>query len=121
MSDLLIIQKEIASEISERLRLRLTGNDQKRLNKGDTDNTEAYQLYLKGRYYWNKRTEEAVAKAVEYYKQASDKDPAYALAYDGLADCLIAQAWYSFRPSKDVYPGSKRGSTESTGARRVSQ
>src|SRR5205823_1000231 len=107
MSDLLIIQKEIASEISERLRLRLTGNDQKRLSKGDTDNTEAYQLYLKGRYYWNKRTEEAVAKALDYYKQASDKDPAYALAYDGLADCLIAQAWYSFRPSKDVYPQAK--------------
>jgi eukaryotic-like serine/threonine-protein kinase len=107
MSDLLIIQKEIASEISERLRLRLSGNDQKRLSKGDTDNTEAYQLYLKGRYYWNKRTEEAVAKAFDYYKQASDKDPAYALAYDGLADCLIAQAWYSFRPSKDVYPEAK--------------
>ena len=107
MSDLLIIQKEIASEISERLRLRLTGNDQKRLSKGETDNTEAYQLYLKGRYYWNKRTEEAIAKAVDYYKQASDKDPAYALAYDGLADCLIAQAWYSFRPSKDVYPEAK--------------
>ena len=107
MSDILIIQKEIASEISERLRLRLTGNDQKRLSKGYTDNSEAYQLYLKGRYYWNKRTEEAVARAVDYYKQASDKDPTYALAYDGLADCLITQAWYSFRPSKDVYPEAK--------------
>jgi eukaryotic-like serine/threonine-protein kinase len=107
MSDILTFQKEIATEISERLRLRLTGNDQKRLTKGYTDNTEAYQLYLKGRYYWNKRTEEAAARAVDYYKQASDKDPAYALAYDGLADCLIMQAWYSFRPSKDAYPEAK--------------
>jgi eukaryotic-like serine/threonine-protein kinase len=107
MSDILTIQKEIATEISEKLRLRLTGNDQKRLSKGYTDNTEAYQLYLKGRYYWNKRTEDALATAVDYYKQASDKDPAYALAYDGLADCLLSQAWYSFRPSKDAYPEAR--------------
>jgi TolB-like protein/Tfp pilus assembly protein PilF len=107
MSDILTIQREISSEISEKLRLPLTGNDQKRLSKDYTENTEAYQLYLKGRYYWNKRTETAIATAVDYYKQASDKDPAYALAYDGLADCLISQAWYGFRPSKDVYPEAK--------------
>ena len=107
MSDILTIQKEIATEISEKLRLRLTGNEQKRLSKGYTENTEAYQLYLKGRYHWNKRTEEALATAADYYKQAIDKDPAYALAYDGLADCFISQAWYSFRPSKDAYPKAK--------------
>jgi eukaryotic-like serine/threonine-protein kinase len=107
MSDILTIQKEIATEISERLRLRLTGNDQKRLSKGYTENTEAYQLYLKGRYYWNKRSEEALTRAVDYFRQASDKDPAYALAYDGLADCLISQAWYNFRPSKEAYPEAK--------------
>jgi serine/threonine-protein kinase len=107
VSDILSIQKEIATEISEKLRLRLTGSDQKKLSKSYTENTEAYQLYLKGRYYWNKRTEEGTATAVDYYKQAIDKDPAYALAYDGLADCYDSQAWYSLRPPKDAYPEAR--------------
>ena len=106
VSDILTIQREIATEMSERLSLRLSGSDQKKLNKAYTDNTEAYQLYLKGRYYWNKRSEDAVATALDYYKQATDKDPAYALAYDGVSDCLSTQAWYGFRAPKEVYPES---------------
>ncbi|GAC1662421.1 MAG: hypothetical protein NVS9B9_24190 [Ktedonobacteraceae bacterium] len=86
LSDLLAVQEEISREISEKLRLKLTGAEQKRLIKNYTDNTEAYQLYLKGRYYWNKRTEEDVKKAILYYHQAIDRDPNYALAYSGLAD-----------------------------------
>ena len=69
------------------LRMRLTGEDEKRMAKSYTANPEAYQDYLKGRYWWNKRTEEGLNKGIEYFQQAIDKDPSYALAYAGLADC----------------------------------
>jgi TolB-like protein/DNA-binding winged helix-turn-helix (wHTH) protein/Tfp pilus assembly protein PilF len=85
-SDVLAVQEEIAKQISEGLRLKLTGEEQKRLTRHHTENAEAYQLYLKGRYYWNKRTAESLNKGVEYFQQAIDKDPNYALAYAGLTD-----------------------------------
>ncbi len=85
-SDVLAVQEEIAKQISERLRLKLTGEEQKRLTRHHTENAEAYQLYLKGRYYWNRRTAESLNKGVEYFQQAIDKDPNYALAYAGLTD-----------------------------------
>jgi len=87
VSDLLSVQREIASEISSSLRLKLSGPEENRVNKRYTDNPEAYQLYLKGRFYWNKRTEEGVRKGIEYFQQAIEKDPTYALAYTGIADC----------------------------------
>ena len=87
VSDLLSVQREIASEISSSLRLKLSGSEENRINKRYTDNPEAYQLYLKGRFYWNKRTEEGVRKGIEYFQQAIEKDPTYALAYTGIADC----------------------------------
>jgi tetratricopeptide (TPR) repeat protein len=87
MSDLLAMQSEISREISEELRLRLTGEERKRVTKQYTANAEAYQLYLKGRYHWNKRTLEDLKKAIEYFNQAGEKDPNYALAYAGIADC----------------------------------
>jgi eukaryotic-like serine/threonine-protein kinase len=87
MSDLLAMQSEISREISEELRLRLTGEERKRVTKQYTANTEAYQLYLKGRYHWNKRTREDLKKGIEYFNQAVEKDPNYALAYAGIADC----------------------------------
>src|SRR2546425_177801 len=86
-SDLLSIQREIAKEITGNLRLKLSGPEQSRLAKHYTENPEAYQLYLKGRFYWNKRTEEGVRKGIEYFQQAIEKDPTYALAYTGIADC----------------------------------
>ncbi len=86
VADLLAIQEDLSKEISEKLRLRLTGEEKKRLGKRYTENPEAYQLYLKGRYYWNKRTEEGFSKSQEYFQQAIAKDPNYALAYVGLAD-----------------------------------
>jgi TolB-like protein/Tfp pilus assembly protein PilF len=85
-SGVLAMQAEIAKQISEKLRLKLTGEEQHRLTKVYTDNAEAYQLYLKGRYYWNRRTPESLNKSIEYFQQAADKDPNYALAYVGLAD-----------------------------------
>src|SRR5262249_518495 len=89
MSDVLAVQSEISREISEQLQLRLTGEQEKQVTKHYTENTEAYQAYLKGRYYWNKRNGDDLKKAIDYFNQAIAKDPSYALAYAGLADCYI--------------------------------
>ena len=86
-SDIFALQGEIAKEMTTTLRMRLTGEDEKRMAKSYTANPEAYQDYLKGRYWWNKRTEEGLNKGIEYFQQAIAKDPNYALAYSGLADC----------------------------------
>src|SRR5882724_2113082 len=87
VSDLLALQGEIAEEISNKLRLRwLTKTERQQITRNYTENTEAYQLYLKGRYYWNKRTSEGLGKAAVFFEQAIEKDPNYALAYSGLAD-----------------------------------
>jgi eukaryotic-like serine/threonine-protein kinase len=85
MSDLLATQREIAREIVEKLRLKVSG-EETGLAKHYTDNNEAYQLYLKGRFYWSKRTEAGMQKSLEYFQQAIEKDPSFALAYSGLAD-----------------------------------
>src|SRR2546430_10871749 len=85
-ADLVSLQSEIARDVSSKLQLKLSGADEQKLTKNYPVNTEAYQLYLKGRFYWNKRTGEAFKKAIEYFQQAIEKDPSYALAYAGLAD-----------------------------------
>jgi serine/threonine-protein kinase len=107
MADILTVQEEIARRISERLRLRLTGEEEKRLSKSYTANTEAYQLYLKGRYYWNKRTEESYQKAIESFRQAIDRDRNYALAYSGLADCYSFLSNQGKRPPREAFPLAK--------------
>jgi serine/threonine-protein kinase len=86
ISEILAVQDEISRKISESLRLRLTGEDVQKLGKRDTTNAEAYELYLKGRYFWNKRNEEGLRNGIKYFKEAEEKDPTYALAYSGLAD-----------------------------------
>jgi TolB-like protein/Tfp pilus assembly protein PilF len=88
MSDLRVFRQELVRDITEKLRLRLSGEDEK-LRKGNAGNTEAYQSYLKGRYFWNKRNKPDIEKAMAEFQQAIDKDPNYALAYVGLADCYI--------------------------------
>jgi serine/threonine protein kinase len=107
VADILPVQEEISREISEKLRLRLSGEDKKRLTKRYTENTEAYQLYLKGRYYWNKRTAEGLKKAVEYFQQAIEKDPSYALAYAGLGDSYNIMSWYDVLSPRDAFPKAK--------------
>jgi eukaryotic-like serine/threonine-protein kinase len=86
LSDILTLQDEIAREISERLELRLTGQEKELLTKHYTENTEAYELYLKGRYFFDKRTVEGVRQSKVYFQEAIKKDPNYALAYTGLAN-----------------------------------
>ncbi|HEX8844523.1 MAG TPA: protein kinase [Pyrinomonadaceae bacterium] len=107
VSDLIIVQREIAKEISSNLRLKLTGADESRVTKNYTKDPVAYQLYLKGRFYWNKRTGEAFKKAIEYFNQAIDRDPNYALAYAGLADVYVLLSRYSATTPEDAYPKAK--------------
>jgi len=101
------VQQEIAREISERLRTKLSGEEQRQLTKRDTSNPEAYAFYLKGRYYWNKRTADNIMKAIEQFQQAADKDPNYALAYVGLADCYSLLEWYAGTPANESLPKGK--------------
>jgi hypothetical protein len=86
LSDVLAVQQDITSAISSKLRERLSGETKKQVAKSGTTDPEAYQLYLKGRYYWAKRTPEALEKSKDYFNQAIAKDPTYAMAYVGLAD-----------------------------------
>jgi len=87
--DLAALQSEIARDVSQKLRSRLSGAEQDRVVKNQTQNTEAYQLYLQGRYNWNKRTDETTKKAIEFFQQAVAKDPSYAMAYVGLAESYM--------------------------------
>jgi TolB-like protein/Flp pilus assembly protein TadD len=90
--DLVLLQKEIARDVSNSLSSKLSGTDEKNLAKSYTVDPEAYQLYLQGRYQWNRRTPEGITKARDYFQKAIDKDPSYALAYAGLADSYIVIA-----------------------------
>jgi serine/threonine-protein kinase len=107
LADIFNIEEEISSVISEKLRLKLDSTQKKKLARRHTENTEAYQLYLKGRYYWNKRTAEGIKKGIEYFNQAIDSDPNYALAYAGIADSYNILASYSTIAPKDAFPRSK--------------
>jgi serine/threonine protein kinase/tetratricopeptide (TPR) repeat protein len=89
ISDLAAVQEEISRQISTKLRLRLTGEEKRRMTRGLTGNSEAYRFYLKGRYFWNKRTQQDTQKAIQYFQQAIEKEPAYASAYAGLSDCYV--------------------------------
>jgi serine/threonine-protein kinase len=106
-ADIQAIQKEIARSVSEKLRLKLTGADETQLAKTDTESGEAYEAYLKGRYQWNKRTEEGFKQATKFFQEAIDKDPNYALAYTGLADSYTLQSDYGFLPPKEGYALAK--------------
>jgi serine/threonine protein kinase/tetratricopeptide (TPR) repeat protein len=105
--DIFAIQDEISNEISGKLRLKLTRAEKKRLTKHQTDDAEAYRLYLKGRHHWNRWTEDGFYKAIEYFQQAVEKDPGYALAYTGLADSYVLLGWNSYLPPKEAFPKGK--------------
>jgi TolB-like protein/Flp pilus assembly protein TadD len=104
-ADIFEVQEEIAREIAGKLRLRLSGEERGRLTKRYTENTAAYQLYLKGRYYWNKRTVEALEKGIECFRQAIGVDPDYALAYAGISDCyaFLGDVGLTAIPSREAF------------------
>jgi serine/threonine protein kinase/tetratricopeptide (TPR) repeat protein len=112
LSDILTVQEEIARDISEKLRLRLTGEHRERMTRRYTGNSEAYQAYIQGRYFWNKRTEESLKKGIEYFNEAIEKDPNYALAYAGLADSYIILGNFGLLPPRDAYPKSRAAATK---------
>ena len=103
VADILSMQRAIAGQISNHLRLKLSGSDQNRVTRSYTQNADAYQLYLKGRFLWNKRTSESLEKSIEYFNQAIEKDPTYALAYAGLADSWYSRGWYRHVEPKHAY------------------
>ena len=109
--DIFVVQDEISSEISGKLRLQLTRAEKKQLTKHHTENVEAYQLYLKGRHHWNRWTEEGFYKAIEHFRKAVESDPTYAMAYAGLADCYVLLGWNSYLPPKDAFPKGKAAAT----------
>ena len=106
-SDLVSLQNEIARDVSSKLKTKLSGMDEQKLAKTYTANSEAYQLYLRGRFYWNKRTVEDFKRAVPYFQQAIDKDPNYALAYSGLADCYALLGVFGAGPPMVWMPQAK--------------
>jgi eukaryotic-like serine/threonine-protein kinase len=105
--DLIEIEDEIAQSVAEKLPLKLSGGEKKHIAKRPATNPEAYQLYLKGRYYWNRRTEEALKKGLEYFNAAIEKDPAYALAYAGIADSHAMMVWNMMVSSRDGLPKAR--------------
>lgn len=107
LADMLSVQREIAREITTNLRPTLSGVDQSRMVKMYTADTEAYQLYLKGRFYWNKRTPADIQKSVPFFEQAIEKDPKYALAYTGLADAYALIPVYTRVPAREYMPKAK--------------
>ena len=106
-SDILAVQGEIARDISEKLQVRLTGEERQRLTQRYTENAEAYQLYLKGRYHLNRLTDDGFMKGRDYFQQAIDRDPNYALAYVGLADAYNMLSGFNVLSPKDSYPRAR--------------
>ena len=107
LADMLSVQREIAREITNNLRPTLSGVEQSRMEKQYTASSEAYQLYLKGRFYWNKRTPADFKKAIPFFQQAIESDPNYALAYTGLADSYALLTAYSREPARELMPKAK--------------
>jgi serine/threonine-protein kinase len=107
MTDIFSIEDDISTEISGRLRVRFTENEQVRLTRHYTENPDAYRLYLKGRHCWNKRTIEGMLQALEYFEQAVETDASYARAYTGLADCTSMLAIYGETDARRAHTRAK--------------
>jgi serine/threonine protein kinase/lipoprotein NlpI len=107
LKDVFAIQDEISLAIADKLKPKLLGEEKARLVKRHTENLEAYNLYLKGLYFWNKLTQEGMAKGMDYFKQAIEKDPLYALPYVGIAEAFGKLGGFGFLPPKEVFPKAK--------------
>src|SRR5438445_7817667 len=107
LTDIFAVESEIAKTIADTLQAKLTGSEKTAMSKKPTANPEAYELYLKGRFFWNKRTSADLRKAVDYFNQAIAKDSNYALAYAGLADAFAMYPDYGVEAPADAYPRAK--------------
>jgi len=107
LEDVFKIQDEISLAIVDKLKGELLREERSKLTKRYTESIEAYNLYLKGRFFWNQRTIDGFKKGIEYFEQSIKKDPSYALAYSGLADCYNMLGEYDYLPPKEAYPKAK--------------
>jgi TolB-like protein/Flp pilus assembly protein TadD len=114
-ADLVSLQSEIARDVSSKLKSKLSGTEVAKIEKNYTSNPQAYQLYLKGKFYWNKRTDESLKQAAEFYQQAIDKDSNYALAYSGLADAYGLFPSYSVALPQESMPKAKAAALRAIG------
>jgi TolB-like protein/DNA-binding winged helix-turn-helix (wHTH) protein/Flp pilus assembly protein TadD len=114
VGETLALQKQVARAIAEQIRIELTPGERDVLKSVKAVNTDAYEAYLKGRYFWNKRTADGLKKAIDYFNQAIEKDPTYAQAYSGLADsyALLGDWEYGVLAPKEAYPRAKAAATK---------
>jgi TolB-like protein len=112
LADLASLQQELSVDISEQLRPKLSRSDQQQLQRGPTDNSEAYQLYLKGNYFWNKKTAVDHQRAIELYREAIEKDPKFALAYVGISNSYALMSVNSNLPPRDVLQKAKEAALQ---------
>ncbi len=111
-SEIITVQEEIATEVAQKLGLQPTSEEEKKLTKQYTENPEAHQLYLKGRYTWDRRKAPSIRQAAAYFQQAIDKDPGYALAWAGLADCYSLYSFYGVLPPSEAFPRAKEAAAK---------
>ena len=110
-TDIFKVEDSISTKVASALALKLSGDEERRLIKRYTGNPEAYQLYLKGRFFWNKRTGEGFKIGISQFKQAVEKDPEYALAYAGLADSYTGLTFYNFAAPNETMPKAREAAT----------
>ena len=106
-ADILAVEEDIAREISEKLRVKVTGESEPRPARRATENPEAYRLYLKGLFYWNKRTAAGLQKGIDLFKEAIEVDPGYALAYAGIAHSYNQLGFHQFLAPQEAFPRAK--------------
>lgn len=107
ISDVVAVKQAIAREVTQKLKLKLSGEEERRLVKRDTTNAEAFQFYLRGRYFWNRRTPEGLTKAIDQFQQAIEHDPNFAPGYAGLADAWLLVQQYVGVPSREAMPKAR--------------
>ena len=107
LQDIFSVQSDIAQQVAKALEVRLGVRENSALRREQTQNPEAYSFYLKGRHRWNLRSENEINRAIKYFEEAIGRDPGYALAYAGLADCYSILGYYAFRRPVAVYPRAK--------------
>jgi len=107
IADLVAVKQTIAQEVTAKLKLKLSSDEQRRLVNRDSTNAEAYQFYLRGRYFWNKRTSDGIKRAIEHFQQSIGRDPNFALGYVGLADSYTGLTFYNFAAPHETMPKAK--------------
>jgi DNA-binding winged helix-turn-helix (wHTH) protein/TolB-like protein/Flp pilus assembly protein TadD len=106
-TDIFALEDSLSERVAQSIRLKLNGEETRRFTKRSTEKPEAYEAYVKGRYFWNKRTEKALMKGLEYFRQAIAIDPTFAEAYVGVADSYATLGLYAMLPPKDAFPAAK--------------